>query len=226
MRKTFLLLAVMPLALWVQAETKTMRKQLIATYYAKGDYSNATQYLTALPDDTKELLDFAVYYNLLINAASNNRNIYTLNTEELTEIEALAESGETTASLAARGILGLTQNKVYDMAIERAVEEQNLMKKQVVLLVEPKQTEKAANNTLLIYPNPADNSLHVSHNLFLENSKVVIKDVIGKSILEETISDNKTGVDISTFGLSNGIYFVLLVHNNAVLEVKKVIINH
>ncbi|MCK6612411.1 MAG: hypothetical protein L6Q78_15385 [Bacteroidia bacterium] len=119
------------------------RKQLIAAYYAKGDYNLATQSLSALEINTDELTDFATYYNLLINAVINSRNIYSLNSEEIEVLETLAEDGITSASLSARAILSLTQGKWYDLVIERVVGEE--------LLTKRKQLNKLdSNNTVTL----------------------------------------------------------------------------
>lgn len=77
-----------------------------------------------------------------------------------------------------------------------------------------------------IFPNPANNSFHVSVNTVLENNKILLKDAVGKTILEQKIPNNRAELDINTMSLSNGVYFVMIVNQNAVLEVKKIVINH
>ena len=77
-----------------------------------------------------------------------------------------------------------------------------------------------------ISPNPANNSFHDSVNTVLENNKILLKDAVGKTILEQKIPNNRAELDINTMSLSNGVYFVMIVNQNAVLEVKKIVINH
>jgi len=77
-----------------------------------------------------------------------------------------------------------------------------------------------------IFPNPADNSFHVSVNTVLENNKILLKDAVGKTILEQKIPNNRAGLDINTMSLSNGVYLVLLINQEAIVEVKKIVINH
>jgi len=142
-------------------------------------------------------------------------------------MEELAEGEETTASLAARGILGLTQNKVYEMVIERAVDEQSLMQKQEVLPVEPKLNETVTNG-MIIYPNPADDGVKINYTCITdsENIKIKLIDVIGKTIFEINNLPSKGIETFNTNSLNNGIYFILLTNNNTVVEVKRVVINH
>ncbi|MCA0426727.1 MAG: T9SS type A sorting domain-containing protein [Bacteroidetes bacterium] len=90
------------------------------------------------------------------------------------------------------------------------------------------ETDISKNNTqnLKISPNPADNSFHVTINTVLENNKIIIKDAVGKTILEQKMPNNKAGMEINTMNLSSGVYFLLLLNQNIVLEVKKLVINH
>lgn len=202
------------------------RKQLIAAYYAKGDYNLATQSLSALETNKVELTDFATYYNLLINAFINSRNIYSLNSEEIAVLETLAEDGITSASLSARAILSLTQGKWYDLVIERVVGEELLTKRKQLHELDSNNTVTLSAQILKIFPYPANNSFHVSVNTVLENNKIILKDAVGKTILEQKMPNNRAELDINTMSLSNGVYFVMIVNQNAVLEVKKIVINH
>ncbi|MCK6612412.1 MAG: T9SS type A sorting domain-containing protein [Bacteroidia bacterium] len=60
----------------------------------------------------------------------------------------------------------------------------------------------------------------------MENNKILLKDAVGKTILEQKIPNNRAELDINTMSLRNGVYFVMIVNQNAVLEVKKIEINH
>lgn len=77
-----------------------------------------------------------------------------------------------------------------------------------------------------IFPNPANNSFHITVDTVLENHKILLKDALGKTILEQKIPNGKSGLDINTINLSNGVYFVLLVNQESVLKIEKIVIRH
>ena len=122
--------------------------------------------------------------------------------------------------------ISLTQGKWYDLVIERVVGEELLTKRKQRNELDSNNTVTLSAQTLKIFPNPANNSFHVSVNTVLENNKILLKDAVGKTILEQKIPNNRAELDINTMSLSNGVYFVMIVNQNAVLEVKKIVINH
>jgi hypothetical protein len=132
----------------------------------------------------------------------------------------------TSASLSSRAILSLTQGKWFDLVIERVVSEENLMKRKLLNELDSNKIEELSAQILKIFPNPANNSFNVSVNTVLENNKIILKDAVGKTILEQKMPNNRAELDINTMSLSNGVYFVLLMNQNAVLEVKKIVIQH
>lgn len=88
-------------------------------------------------------------------------------------------------------------------------------------LQEQTQTVQVAENKFLVYPNPAKNELTVEIPV-LENTisyEVKLIDQTGKYVLNKTISE-KTTLDVS--GLSGGIYQVMILQNNTVVDSKKI----
>ena len=78
-------------------------------------------------------------------------------------------------------------------------------------------TDLNAENRLTIYPNPAHNQVVIEvKNL---NAFVDFYDVLGKNVLRQKASADKTIVDIS--GLAEGIYFVKTMDKNNVLRIGK-----
>lgn len=77
---------------------------------------------------------------------------------------------------------------------------------------------------LKIYPNPVSDYLNISANLeSIENSKIVIYDVLGKKIYENTelfSNTNQAQIDMSSF--NKGIYLVEI-SKGSVVETKKII---
>jgi hypothetical protein len=100
------------------------------------------------------------------------------------------------------------------------------MKRKLLNELDSNKIEELSAQILKIFPNPANNSFNVSVNTVLENNKIILKDAVGKTILEQKMPNNRAELDINTMSLSNGVYFVLLMNQNAVLEVKKIVIQH
>jgi hypothetical protein len=89
-------------------------------------------------------------------------------------------------------------------------------------LQEQTETIQQTVNTFLVYPNPAKNELTVeipSTETTVYDVKII--DQTGRYVLTKTIS-RKTNVDVST--LSEGIYQIMLVQNNTIVESKKITI--
>jgi len=225
MKKSLLLFFLVALGVWVQAETQLSRKQLIATYYAIGDYNNAGQYLTALPQTNQELVQFKNYYDLLINVANDERNIYQLNREEISTLQGIAETN-TSAALAAQGILTLVNGEVYNGVIERVEDEQMLTSIQS----NKNLSDTWMENNIRLYPNPANQSVIVNYELtelhLNEAASVQIMDITGKQLMFRKLSSSKGIVELSTSSYSNGIYFIQLYSGSLLIATQKVIIHH
>jgi hypothetical protein len=77
-------------------------------------------------------------------------------------------------------------------------------------------TAKFDRKTVLVYPNPCKNWLHVESDEVLKSYQIV--DLQGKTILENTFEDQS--IDISA--LENGVYFIsIFSEQNAI--VKKIV---
>lgn len=64
----------------------------------------------------------------------------------------------------------------------------------------------AANNTIKLYPNPADSYVFIDHPNFNTLKKIMITNTLGETVYSSTLQLNDHGIDIS--GLSPGIYFI------------------
>jgi hypothetical protein len=199
------------------------RKQLIATYYAIGDYSNASQYLTALPQSNEELIQFKNYYDLLIAVADDERNIYQLNSEEITTLQIIAETN-TSSALAAQGILTLVNGEVFENIIERVEDEQ--------LLLSTKEANKSIKITedfnAIVYPNPVKNELRIevlSTKVF-DHGEVRITDITGKNLVVRNLKPSDSIIFVPVHQFANGIYFVQILIDEKLVTVNKVVIQH
>lgn len=70
------------------------------------------------------------------------------------------------------------------------------------------QNELVAANDLMIYPNPAKETLQFYLPGKMENAKVSILNVKGERVFEQTYSLNYTKEEINLSELANGLYFI------------------
>jgi len=91
------------------------------------------------------------------------------------------------------------------------------------LTFEGKSSEIAFN----VFPNPANNLLHINFNGSTENLRAIyLINAIGEKIeFGNGFRDNLSQVTLSTAGLPNGFYFVV-VNQNGKVNTKKVVISH
>lgn len=79
-------------------------------------------------------------------------------------------------------------------------------------------------NTVKIYPNPAQNSFFVTfENAFSDGFSIQLIDM--KGLVLQKINTNEAKICVNTEGLSNGIYF-LKIQNNDTIFFRKILINN
>ncbi|MFN9519472.1 MAG: T9SS type A sorting domain-containing protein, partial [Bacteroidota bacterium] len=151
--------------------------------------------------------------------------IYQLNSEEITTLQSIAPTN-TSAALAAQGILTLVNGEVYNGIIERVEDEQMLTSV---------HSNKNLSDTWMeinirIYPNPANQSVLVNYELtelhLNEAASVQIMDITGKQLMLKKLNSPKGIVELSTSSFSNGIYFIQLYSGSLLIATQKVIIHH
>lgn len=86
--------------------------------------------------------------------------------------------------------------------------------------------ENTNNTNLIVYPNPAQNDLHVQYSLAVASLvKVSLTNVLGQMVVSMAVNSaaGKTDLTVDTRGLQAGIYFVNLEGSNF-FEVKKIVV--
>jgi hypothetical protein len=76
-------------------------------------------------------------------------------------------------------------------------------------------------NKISIYPNPTSDYIFVDIEGF-DYNRIIIKDILGKKIVESAISKQSNKLDISY--LQNGIYFISILDNEKQIKTEKLII--
>ncbi len=75
------------------------------------------------------------------------------------------------------------------------------------------------------YPNPANHTIYIQAENYFSNASIQITDLQGKVFFEQTIYGNSPRIQVSTAGLSNGLYLVKISDKTSV-QVQKVIVQH
>jgi hypothetical protein len=57
-----------------------------------------------------------------------------------------------------------------------------------------------------IYPNPADNIVHIDGDSKFRDVKVTMMDITGKTLMTKVLHNNKNTIDLSSY--EEGIYFI------------------
>jgi len=83
--------------------------------------------------------------------------------------------------------------------------------------------EKFSDNTMLVYPNPAKNELHIRMLKGQIIREIEVMDMIGNSVLIKKLKDSQHILDISSF--IAGIYFLKITDDHGRVEVKKLVKN-
>ncbi len=85
------------------------------------------------------------------------------------------------------------------------------------------QNVNEQNNALNVYPNPASGKLNVKANFNNANATVIVRDMLGKAVLQKELGKNINGEKEFTLDISNlqsGIYLVELNANDTKSVVK------
>ncbi len=76
----------------------------------------------------------------------------------------------------------------------------------------PSAVNDITEGTFSIFPNPATNSLHVQSSFGLSSMNIVITDLLGKSIMTQSLLNGADLIDISS--LNDGVYFIQVKTDN------------
>ena len=81
---------------------------------------------------------------------------------------------------------------------------------------------KKSFGRLVIFPNPATNTINIAHNNTNGNVSFELYNIIGNRVASATGSGNNTSVN--TENLNNGYYFLKTMVNNEIVDTQKIII--
>jgi hypothetical protein len=83
--------------------------------------------------------------------------------------------------------------------------------------------QEFATTNFFVYPNPANNQITIKQQSPLKNSVVEVRDVMGRVVLTQRITNTTTTVTLDISELNSGVYFIVLSSNNST-SIKKIIV--
>jgi len=82
------------------------------------------------------------------------------------------------------------------------------------------------NNPITIFPNPtSNNQTTILLDKMYEKAQLQVIDITGKIVKMENISSALKNVTLNLDGLNKGIYFVQIIHDNALVSSEKLVLN-
>jgi hypothetical protein len=97
----------------------------------------------------------------------------------------------------------------------------------VIYALKSKAMQEEENNSFdfKVYPNPVSNKLSIdfSDHISVKNAKIVVRNIIGKTIMVLPVVQNSSHQNLFLGDLRSGIYFVNLEENGQLLQSKKIL---
>lgn len=82
------------------------------------------------------------------------------------------------------------------------------------------------NNPITIYPNPvSNNQTTILLDKLYENAQLQVIDITGKIVKAENVAVTSKNITLNLDGLNKGIYFVQILHDNALVSSEKLVLN-
>jgi len=204
-----------------------------AEYYIENsDYETGYHYLEQIPelfkltdDEQAEYLNFKDYFEFRNSIASNNRNIMQLTDDEINTLKQIADNNTGRSSILSQNILCF----FYQMCVDYLTDENE---GKHLSFSKPKipasQIIQSAYNKITASPNPA--SVYVAFSwtlpLLKGNAELLITDVNGKTIAQQTITAKRGQWIWDTRAIKNSIYLYEVRSDNQRLGNGKIVINN
>lgn len=200
------------------------KTRLLSYYVANEKLAEATKLLYDIKAENNGRLDnFSQLQELIVNLKQTSDKIYTIKTDAQIKnaIELIASDKNDYAYAHAQALLSKVFGYKYYEYVKLPSAGNGLRLKQ------NKETESfdPIINSMLIYPNPSNSNTNVLCLLpeQFSTAEVVVYDLLGKQLLRETLSKDKTSAILNTQNLTAGIYFVNLLIDNNLTETKKLV---
>ncbi|MCC7534145.1 MAG: S8 family peptidase [Bacteroidia bacterium] len=199
-------------------------KQLLSIYLSQGETTLASQKLALLDDSDTENEQFIALMNIFIALKEEDKNVFQISSGQEEIIRDIAATS-TNAAYCAKAILSLV---FEEFTVERPVLLEEGLGKRGNETSSTKETATAANNNLLkVYPNPASSTAIIDYMFtrYAQSLKITVSNIAGATLktIDLKQMSGQYEMDVQTF--SPGVYFIELRGNDALIAVKKLIVN-
>ena len=182
--------------------------QMIDTWLQTGSITAAQVILSTIPEifqlsesETADYQNFSTVKNIQFNLKNSGRNLFMLDSTEISSLTAIANSGKGIASAQAKGILGFTAGNQYCQC-----NQDDLLKHSAVI---PKvKTPESGNIELAVSPNPATTWIAFDYTLPDSYSSVTltIYDNTGRVIEKVKLTGKQGQKVLNTSSYPSGAY--------------------
>jgi hypothetical protein len=205
--------------------------ELVFARFAKNQDNEAIQLLNSLPQNfvmdesqTEEYNDYVVLAVIYANLKENNKTWQEMSLSQKQALQQLANKQKNTADIFAINIMQTVDNYSY---IEPILLDGVGGGKMLFGIGESTNSQSENSDMQFkVYPNPANDYFLIDYMLTEESvgAKIEIRDINGKIVKSILILNPQNQLVIETKGMKNGIYFVCLVNNGAVIKQSKLTI--
>jgi hypothetical protein len=204
---------------------------LIFTRFANNQDNEAMQLLGSLlqnyvmdESQTEEYNDYVILTGIYANLKENNKTWQEMSNAQKQAIHLMANKQKNTADLYAVNILRGIDRYIYNEPI--LIDGVGGGKMLFGIGKSTKNQPECSDIQFKVYPNPANNYFLIDYLLIDEttNAKIEIVDISGKRLQSFKLNDQQNQLVIETKGIKNGIYFVYLIDNGAIMKQAKLTI--
>jgi hypothetical protein len=163
--------------------------------------------------------DYNNYMQLLIRLQQDCISIYDMNEGQKQVLQSLALKNNNYANAYASNILIIADSMQYDEPIILPSEQGKILHKK-----KSKGKETENESMLNVFPNPAKDYFTIEYNLKsnFSNATVKVCNITGKELKTIEIKDKQNQLIIETSLFANGIYYVYLIKDGAIMQTKKI----
>ena len=87
--------------------------------------------------------------------------------------------------------------------------------------------EVEVENSLKLFPNPAKDIVNILYQIPNHaTAQLVVTDIVGKQVLNTSVSGNKSSYTFSVESFKNGVYFYTFILNGKKISTKKMVVYH
>ncbi len=200
-------------------DTYTTAENMVDYYISMGEYVTAMHKVDSLPINftfsAYDSTEYDYYYDLKAMQTAwldSERDIFSLTTTEISDLETIADSSRGTGGAQARGILNFILDTVYFYTNCPALPDTSNKSGRYF-----QETENTSESTpVTIHPNPAQNSFRINYKLEDEAEQAIFELYNQQGILIDQIILNQSEkikiYDCSN--LLNGMYYYWVYHKN------------